>query len=122
AGILIPLFSMRSADDFGRGDIGGLPAFGELAAAMGHPLIQLLPLDETAPGEASPYSAMSTLALDPSYISVRDIPGIDVAETLAARDALLLDDDAPPDLVQLRELKEEFIAAAFRRFDAAPDA
>ena len=54
AGILIPLFSIRSTDDFGRGGFGGLLPMGQMAVAMGHRLLQLLPIDEVAPGETSP--------------------------------------------------------------------
>src|SRR5260370_42571051 len=79
AGILIPLFSLRSAGDFGRGDIGGLAAVGDLALAMGQRLIQLLPIDETPPGETRPYSAMSGLAIDPRYIPTAQHPGADPA-------------------------------------------
>jgi 4-alpha-glucanotransferase len=85
AGILIPLFSLRTADDLGRGDLGGLVPMGELAAAMGHRLLQLLPIDETAPGQASPYSAESVLAIDPSYLAARHLAGVSEESLAAAR-------------------------------------
>ncbi len=68
AGVLIPLFSLRTTEDFGRGEIRALVPMADFALAMGHRMIQLLPIDETAPGETSPYSAMSVLAIDPRYI------------------------------------------------------
>ncbi|MBF6567457.1 MAG: 4-alpha-glucanotransferase [Candidatus Binataceae bacterium] len=76
AGILIPLFSLRTRHDLGRGDIGGLGPMLDWALAMGHRLIQLLPLNETTPGEASPYSPLSIFAIDPLYIAVEQIEGI----------------------------------------------
>ena len=85
AGVVIPLFSLNSASDLGRGDIGGLLPMADLALAMGHRLILFLPLDETAPGELSPYSAMSVAAIDPSYISLAGLGGISEAELSAAR-------------------------------------
>ncbi len=48
----------------------------DFARAAGLRVIQLLPLDEGAPGETSPYSAMSVLAIDPIYISVRGLGGV----------------------------------------------
>jgi 4-alpha-glucanotransferase len=75
AGLMIPLFSLRTADDLGRGEIGGLVPMADFALATGHRMLQLLPTDETAPGETSPYSAMSVLAIDPLYISLRGLGG-----------------------------------------------
>src|SRR5579875_838035 len=74
AGVLIPLFSVRSVHDFGRGEFGGLIPMADMALAMGHRLLQLLPIDEVAPGETSPYSALSVFALDPIYLSLRLLP------------------------------------------------
>ncbi|MGC1341189.1 MAG: 4-alpha-glucanotransferase, partial [Candidatus Binataceae bacterium] len=68
AGVLIPLFSLRTRDDLGRGEILDLPAMVDLARDAGLRIIQLLPLDEGTPDETSPYSAMSVLAIDPVYI------------------------------------------------------
>lgn len=115
AGVLIPLFSLRSANDFGRGEIGGLVEFGELATAMGQRLIQLLPIDETPPGESSPYSAMSVIAIDPAYISAQDRPGIDrkTVETMRAEMT-----NGSCDLARLRRIKDELLSAAFRHFRA----
>ncbi len=70
AGILIPLFSIRTRASLGRGEIPDLAPMIDFALSMGHRVIQLLPLDETGPGDLSPYSAMSVMAIDPMYISV----------------------------------------------------
>ena len=76
AGILIPLFSLRTADDLGRGEIMQMRAMIDFALTLGHRVIQLLPLDETAPSEASPYAALTLYALDPLYISTSELSGI----------------------------------------------
>jgi 4-alpha-glucanotransferase len=76
AGILIPLFSLRTRDDLGRGEILDLAPMIDFALSMGHRVIQLLPLDETGPDQLSPYSAMSVMAIDPMYISVKGLPGV----------------------------------------------
>src|SRR5271156_2762265 len=85
AGVLIPLFSVRTSEDLGRGEIRGLIPMAEFALAMGHRMIQLLPVNETAPGETSPYSAMSVLAIDPLYVSAHGLDGVDAADIEAAR-------------------------------------
>ena len=76
AGILIPLFSIRTRDSLGRGEILDLAPMIDFALSMGHRVIQLLPLDETDPEGLSPYSAMSVMAIDPMYISVRGLTGV----------------------------------------------
>ncbi|HEV2170082.1 MAG TPA: 4-alpha-glucanotransferase, partial [Candidatus Binatus sp.] len=88
AGILIPLFSIRTREGLGRGEILDLAPMIDLALSMGHRLIQLLPLDETAPDQLSPYSAMSVMALDPMYISIRDLPGVGRVVQGRARDTV----------------------------------
>ncbi len=120
AGVLIPLFSIRSADDFGRGEFSGLPPMGEMALAMGHRLIQLLPVDEVALGETSPYSALSVFALDPIYLSVGLLPGVDRHEYEAAR-AELRRDDRPVDQLRLRARKSELLAQSYRHFKSTAD-
>jgi 4-alpha-glucanotransferase len=76
AAVLIPLFSLRTGEDLGRGEILDLIPFIDFASAMGHRVVQLLPLGETAPEEASPYSALSVFAIDPLYISVASLRGL----------------------------------------------
>lgn len=76
AGVLIPLFSLRTPDDLGRGEILDLAPMVDFAREMGLGLIQLLPLDEGAPEETSPYSAMSVFAVDPALLSLRAVDGI----------------------------------------------
>jgi 4-alpha-glucanotransferase len=90
AGVLVPLFSLNREADLGRGDIGGLPLMAQMASAMGHRLIQMLPNDETAPGESSPYTAISVFALDPMYIAADQL-GLSSASLKAAERKLGLD-------------------------------
>lgn len=112
---MIPLFSLRASGDFERGDIGGLVPMGELAAATGCRLLQLLPIDETAPGEASPYSAMSVTAIDPSYLAADTLSGSSKEPLAAPRQELSRE---LPHLKQLRELKEQSLSETFARFEA----
>ena len=76
AGILIPLFSIRTRNSLGRGEILDLAPMMDFALSMGHRAIQLLPLDETGPDDLSPYSAMSVMAIDPMYISISGFGGV----------------------------------------------
>ncbi|HVN63535.1 MAG TPA: 4-alpha-glucanotransferase [Candidatus Binataceae bacterium] len=113
AGILIPLFSIRSRGDLGRGEIYGLEPMIDFAVAAGHRMIQLLPLDETAPGEKSPYSAMSVFAIDPMYISASGLAGIGASVLGRARAAAFATARAPAREAVRRE-KLELLTRAWR--------
>ena len=69
AGILAPLFALRSPNDLGVGDIGALRDLVDWAAASGLNLVQLLPINETG-NDHSPYNAISSVALDPLTIEI----------------------------------------------------
>jgi 4-alpha-glucanotransferase len=117
AGIVIPLFSLRTGHDLGRGDIGGLGPMLDWALAMGHRLIQLLPLNETTPGEASPYSALSVFAIDPMYIAVEQIEGIPEAALKRAYAEIGGRRNVAREVVRSKKL--DLLEQAFRWFCAA---
>ena len=122
SGLLLPLFSCPSSTSWGIGDIGDIaPLCGWLAGA-GQRVLQLLPLNEMASGQQSPYSAMSAMAIDPIYISVPRIP--ECAET-GDNEMLALDDLAELDEARraprvtygpVRRLKQKALRGAFERF------
>lgn len=64
AGILVPVFSLRTETDLGIGDVASLRQFIDWAAEAGFGFVQLLPVNETGP-DHSPYNAISSVALDP---------------------------------------------------------
>src|SRR4029450_12165492 len=74
ASLLVPLFSMPSASSWGVGEIADLPMMAAWLRECGLHMLQLLPLNEMATGQNSPYCAMSALAFDPIYISIARIP------------------------------------------------
>ena len=73
AGVLIPLFSLRSSAGWGIGDIGDVAAACAWLQGAGVRILQMLPLNEMAPGTQSPYSALTAMAIDPIYIRVTDV-------------------------------------------------
>ncbi len=111
AGVLIPLFSLRTRDDLGRGEIGGLIAMADVALKMGHRVIQLLPLDDLAPGETSPYTAMSVFAIEPMYVSARGLEGVDAAALAATRELV-----AGRDYMEIRAAKLGLLERSFQFF------
>src|SRR4051794_13855566 len=84
SGVTIPLFSVRTRDDWGIGQITDLPACAAWLLTAGQRLVQVLPVHELARGETSPYGAVSAFALDPIYVNMEAIPDLDAA-AIAAR-------------------------------------
>ena len=122
AGVLIPLFSLRSDEGFGLGEIPDLRAYAEWAADAGLSVVQLLPVAAVNPGETSPYSAATAFAIDPAYLGLsecEDFAAIGGVAALSDGDRQLLDDvRATPtvDWARLRPLKERATHASFDHF------
>ena len=77
AGTVIPVFSLRSEDSFGIGDLHDLRLLIDWAKHTNQCLIQLLPMNDTTAThtwtDSYPYSAISMVALHPIYISLSDM-------------------------------------------------
>src|SRR6187551_4047617 len=76
AGLLIPLFSLPSRESWGIGEIADLPRLGAWLQEAGFSFVQLLPINEMADGQNSPYSAMSAMAIDPIFIAPSAVPDV----------------------------------------------
>jgi 4-alpha-glucanotransferase len=114
AAVLLPLFSLRTDNDLGRGDIGGLRPLGRWMLEMGLRALQLLPMTETAAGENSPYSALSVFSIDPLYIAVDKLAGVPPEDLRRARAQVGGRRTIPR--AELRALKLPLLAAAFTHF------
>ncbi len=122
AGLLVPLFSMPSRRSWGIGELADLPALGAWMADAGAAFVQLLPLNEMAGGQNSPYSALSAMAIDPIFIAPSAVPEI---EALGGEAMLDADERARLDAARrspsidygtVRALKTKAFRAAFARF------
>ena len=78
AGILLPLFSLsRQEADAGIGDLHALKEWIDWAASSKIGFIQLLPVNALGRSDVpSPYSAISSVALEPLYLALDDVPGM----------------------------------------------
>lgn len=72
AGVAIPVFSVRSEDDFGVGDFYDLKKMIDWAALTGQKFLQILPINDTTMThtwtDSYPYNANSTFALHPMFL------------------------------------------------------
>jgi 4-alpha-glucanotransferase len=73
AGALIPLFSIPSSRSWGVGEIGDIARLVKWLESAGLRILQLLPINEMPPGETSPYSALSAMAIDPQFITLEEV-------------------------------------------------
>ena len=74
AGTAVPVFSLRSEDDFGVGEFYDLKKMVDWASATGQTILQLLPINDTTMlgtwEDSYPYNPNSTFALHPQYINL----------------------------------------------------
>lgn len=75
-GIAVPLFSLHSELSCGIGEYLDLQYVVDFCVQVGMDVIQLLPLNDTGGGK-SPYSALSSNALHPIYLSLYALEGVE---------------------------------------------
>jgi 4-alpha-glucanotransferase len=122
SGLIVPLPSLPSRASWGLGEFPDLAWFARWAAEAGQSVLQILPVTEMPPGERSPYSAMTAMALDPIYIALPEVPdfaalGGEAALDPADRSALAAvrqSDRIRYELV--RDLKSRWLRLAWDRF------
>ncbi len=84
AGVAIPVFSLRSEQDFGVGDFYDLMPLIDWAASTGQNFVQILPINDTTMTgtwtDSYPYNANSTFALHPQYLRLSEMGTLNDAE------------------------------------------
>ncbi|MBR6078325.1 MAG: 4-alpha-glucanotransferase, partial [Paludibacteraceae bacterium] len=78
AGIVIPVFSLRSEQSQGVGDFGDLRRLVDWTASVGMSAIQILPINDTTINntwtDSYPYNSISIFALHPMYADLCQLP------------------------------------------------
>ena len=76
-GVAVPLFSLRTEDDFGIGEYADLPKLGDWCVANDLKIIQILPINDTTAHydwhDSYPYNAISAFALNPIYLNLKQL-------------------------------------------------
>lgn len=112
-GVSVPVAALRSGRKTGVGEFADLPLLADWCAACGLSVIQMLPVNDTG-GFASPYSALSALALHPLYLRISDLP--ECTPDLAAEAAALggrFDSGTRVDYAGVLEGKLELLARIY---------
>lgn len=116
AGISVPLFSLRSTRSWGIGEIGDIPAAASWLRSAHQSVLQILPLNELAPVESSPYSPLSAMAIDPQFISIWMLEDAALFEEIFSAELEKVRQAPRVDYRVVRSLKDRALRASFDRF------
>jgi 4-alpha-glucanotransferase len=117
AGVLLPAFSARRDGDLGIGDTRALIEWMDWAAETGVGFLQLLPIHHNGSDE-SPYNAISSVALEPLYLTMEEIPGLEENEFSQARNLLGAEvmDAQMVNYTKVRACKNDLLQIGYARF------
>ena len=77
AGVVVPVFSLRSEHSYGVGDFGDLRRLVDWAVETGMKVIQILPVNDTTVShhwsDSYPYNIVSAFALHPHYLDLEEL-------------------------------------------------
>jgi 4-alpha-glucanotransferase len=119
---MLPLFSATSSESWGLGELPDLLPLSRWLASAGFDRLMILPIGAVSPGDTSPYSAQSAMAIDPVYIGLNHVPDFVEAGGVAAltdrsrRDLDVARAAERVDYARIRRVKQEALARAFERF------
>ena len=121
AGVVVPIFSLRSEGSFGVGDFGDLKMMVDWAAKTNQRVIQILPIYDTTITntwtDSYPYSCISIFALNPIYVDLRQLPPLADAKKQAEFEALRQELNALPavDYERVIRAKEQYLHLMFEQ-------
>lgn len=119
AGVLVPVFAIRTEDDLGVGDAEGVRQMIGWCQQHGLNLLQTLPINETS-DDNSPYNAISSLAIEPTTLALtpRALPDLSPKKfrELATPERLAELRRGPVNWPAVKALKQSLLEAAFESF------
>ena len=121
AGILEPVFAIRTEDDLGIGDTEGVRQMIDWCHRHRLNILQTLPINEVS-DDNSPYNALSSLAIEPATIAIspRHVPDLTPDNFKSWRRLTLLAElrNGPVNYPGVKALKRKLLEAAFEHFVA----
>lgn len=125
AGVVVPVFSLRSEHSYGVGDFGDLRRFVDWAVATGMKVIQLLPVNDTTTDghwhDSYPYNITSCFALHPHYLCLQQLGELSDKKRMTAyrRQQRELNALAQSDYEAVDRVKNDYIREIFAEQGAA---
>ncbi len=121
AGIVVPVFSLRSEGSFGVGDFGDLTMMVDWCAKTRLRVLQVLPINDTTSThtwqDSYPYNSISVYALHPQYMDLRQLPELKDKDLCTHFEELRKELNALPqiDYERMMTAKMEYIREVFRQ-------
>ncbi len=119
AGILEPVFAIRTEDDLGVGDTAGVRQMVDWCHQHRISIFQMLPINEVGE-DNSPYNALSSVAIEPTTLSLapKDLPDLPPTafERVVASAGLAALHGTNVNYPQVKALKHILLEAAFASF------
>lgn len=122
AGMAVPVFALRSEQDFGIGEFADLKLVADWAKSCGMSIIQTLPVNDTIMTrtwkDSYPYSANSSFALNPMYLRLQDVGKLSDTEFLERMEKLRKELNSKPqiDFERVMKAKAEYFEKLFAEF------
>ena len=119
AGVVVPVFSLRSECSYGVGDFGDLRRLVDWAVLTGMKIIQILPVNDTSTShswsDSYPYNIVSAFALHPHYLDLEAFGGLKSKSKMTAyhRQRRELNAIGYSDYEAVDRVKSEFINDLF---------
>lgn len=119
AGTAIPVFSIRSDEDFGVGDFIDIKRMIDWCRLTGQNILQILPINDTTMTktwvDSYPYKANSIFALHPMYVRLEEVGILESAERREHYDRLRYELNSLPtvDYERVNGAKEEYLHEIF---------
>lgn len=120
AGVAIPVFSIRSEEDFGIGDFYDLFKMIDWTVATGQKFVQILPINDTTMThtwtDSYPYNANSTFALHPMYLRLNAVGTLANKSRQQYFDNLAKELNALPeiDYERVNKAKNEYLSELYK--------
>ncbi len=119
AGVVVPVFSLRSELSYGCGDFGDLRRLVDWASVTGMKVIQVLPVNDTTTDgrwhDSYPYNIVSAFALHPHYLDIESLGPLKNKQRMTAyhRQRRELNALGYSDYEAVGRVKREYIAELF---------
>ena len=120
AGVVLPVFSIRTEKDWGVGDFGSLKTLVDWAASTGQKMIQILPVNDTSLTgtwqDSYPYNSVSVYAFHPMYVDISALPKLPAEKEKSFEERRKkLNALAQLDYEAVTQLKNERLQAAYEQ-------
>jgi len=119
AGVVVPVFSLRSEHSYGVGDFGDLRRMVDWAVATGMKFIQVLPVNDTSVAhtwsDSYPYNIVSAFALHPQYLDLEALGSLRKKDRMTAyrRQQQELNALGYSDYVAVERVKTAYVQESF---------